>query len=89
MVPIINAPKAERKVRLIAMQLKKNPKSKKSTFVATITSLKEDNGSKKYLPQCTKNVPRGKIVVMLKNSLRRLPPRKEVDREGELEEINK
>ena len=86
---MVKALKKKRKVRLTGIQLKKNPKKEKSTFLAIITSLKEDNGAKKSLPSRMKNLPRRNNVVMPKKLLRRLPPRKEVDREGELEEINK
>ena len=61
----------------MAMQLKKNSKKEKSTFVATISSSKEDNGAKKSLPPCTKKVPRGNAVVMQEKPPRHLPPRKE------------
>ena len=71
------------------MQLKKNPKKEKSAFVSTIPSLKEDNDAKKSLPPCTKKIPRGNNVVMPKKSPRCLPPRKNVDREAELEEMTK
>ena len=63
--------------------------NEKSTFLATITSLKEDNRAKKSLPPCMKKLPRGNNVVMPKKPLRRLTPRKKVDREAELEEIKK
>ena len=89
MVPMVKAPKTEGMVRLTVMQLKQNPKKEKSTIVSTITSLKEDNGSKKFLPQCTKKALRGNNVVMRRKPSRCLSPMKEVDREGELEEINK
>ena len=89
MVPLGKTPKTEGQVRPTAMQLKKNPKKEKSTFLAIITSLKEDNGAKKSLSPGMKKLPRENNVVMPKKSPRRLPPRKEVDREGELEEINK
>ena len=71
----------------MAMQLKKNSKKEKSTFVATISSSKEDNGAKKSLPPCTKKVPRGNNVMMPKKTSRHLPPRKEVYREAKLEKI--
>ena len=48
-VPMIKAPKIERQVRLTTMQLKKNLKKEKSKFLATITSSKEDNDTKKSL----------------------------------------
>ncbi|TMW84639.1 hypothetical protein EJD97_024733 [Solanum chilense] len=89
MIPLGKAPKTEGQVRLTAMQLKENPKKEKSTVVTTITSSKEENGAKKSLPQCLKNVPRGNNVVMPKRPPRRLPPRKEVDCETELEEMKK
>ena len=89
MVPIIKAPKTEGQVRLTDMQLKKNPKKENSTFLATITSLKEDNSAKTSFPPGKKTLPRGNNVVMPKKSPRRLPPRKEVDHEAELEEIKK
>ena len=63
--------------------------NEKSTFLATITSLKEDNDAKKSLPLGMKKAPRGNNVVMPKKSPRCLPPRKNVDREAELEEIKK
>ena len=71
------------------IQLKENPKKEKSTFVTTITSSKKYYCAKKSLPLCTKKVPRGNNVVMPKKPSRHLPPRKEVDREAELEEIKK
>ncbi|TMW99855.1 hypothetical protein EJD97_001844 [Solanum chilense] len=89
MVPMVKEPKTEGQDRLTAMQLNKNPKKEKLTFVATITSLKEDNGSKKSLPLCAKNFPRRNNVVMPKNPLRIFPPRMEVDRESKLKEIKK
>ena len=89
MVPLGKTPKTEGQVRPTAMQLKKNPKKEKSTFVATITSFKEENCSKKFLPPCTKKVPRGNNVVMRRKPSRCLSPMKEVDREAEIEEITK
>ena len=71
------------------MQLKKNPKKEKSTFLATFTSSKVDNGAKKTLSPCTKKIPRGNNTVMPRKLSRLLPPRKEVDRESEIEEIKK
>lgn len=71
------------------MQLKKNPKKEKSTFLATITSLKEDNGAKKSLPPGMKKLSRENNIVMPKKPSRRLPPKKEVDHEAELKEIKK
>ena len=49
MVPMVKASKAERQVRLTIMQLKKNPKKEKSTFVDINTSSKKENGAKKSL----------------------------------------
>lgn len=89
MVPMVKAPKTKGQVRLTAMQLKKNLKKEKSTFVAAIASLKEDNAAKKVMPLCTKKVPKRNNVVMLKKQSRHSPPRKEVDREAEFEEIKK
>ena len=89
MVPLGKAPNTEVKVQLMTMQLQKNPKKGKSTFVATITCSKEKNGAKKSLPQCPKKVPRGNNIVRPKRPPRRLHPRKEVDREAELEEMTK
>ncbi|TMW97073.1 hypothetical protein EJD97_006265, partial [Solanum chilense] len=89
MVPMVKAPKIEGQVRLIDMQLKKNPKKEKSIFLATITSLKEANSAKKSLSPGMKKLPRENNVVMPKKPPRRLRPRKEVDHEAELEEIKK
>ncbi|TMW90581.1 hypothetical protein EJD97_015520 [Solanum chilense] len=81
-VPLGKEPKTKGQVLLMDMQLKKNPKKEKLTFVATIKSSKEENGGMKSLPQCRKKVPRGNNIMMPKRSSRRLPPRKEVDREA-------
>ncbi|TMX00018.1 hypothetical protein EJD97_001535 [Solanum chilense] len=89
MVSMVKGPKTDGQVRLTAMQLKKNPKKEKLTFLATITSLKEDNGAKKSLPPGMKKLPRENNVMMPKKPPRRLPPKKEVDHEAELEEIKK
>ena len=64
------------------MQLKKNPLKEKSTFIATIISSEEDNGSMNSLPQSMKNVLRRNNVVLPKNPPRRFTPRKEVDCEA-------
>ena len=58
MVPMVKALKKKRKVRLTGIQLKKNPKKEKSTFVDINTSSKEDNGAKKSLPPGMKKLPR-------------------------------
>ena len=63
MVPIGKAPNTKGQVRLTAIQLKNNPKKKKPTVVATITSLKKENGAKKSFPKCMKKVPKGNNVV--------------------------
>lgn len=89
MVPLGKAPKTEGQVRLTGVQLEESNKKKGTTFVATITSSKEENGAKKSLPQCMTKHPRGNNIVMPKKPPRRLPPRKEVDREAKIEEITK
>ena len=85
MVPLGKAPKTEGQVRLTAVQLEESNKKKGTTFVATITSSKEENGAKKSLPQCMKKLLRGSNVVMPKKPSRRLPPWKEVDCVAEFE----
>ena len=67
------------------MKLERKYKKKRMTFIATITSSKEENSAKKSLPQCMKKVPRGNNVVMPKKPSRCLPPKMEVDREVEIE----
>ncbi|TMW91091.1 hypothetical protein EJD97_014797 [Solanum chilense] len=83
------ARKTEGQVRLTAMQLEKSNKRKGTTYATTIASSREDNGAKKSLPLRTKKVPRENNVVMPKKPPRPLPPRKELDREAELEEMKK
>ena len=88
-VPMVKAPKIEGRVRLTAMHLKKNHNKKRLKFLATITSLKEDNGAKKSLSPGMKKLPRENNVVMPKKPPRHLPSRKEVDREAEIQDIKK
>lgn len=75
----------EERVRLIIMQLKKNPKNEKSTFLATIANLKENIGAKGYLPSCMKKVKEKNKVVMPKEPPRCLPPMMEVDHKNKLD----
>lgn len=70
---MVKTPKIEGQVLLTAMHLKENSMKEKSTFVATIRSSKEDNGSNKYLSSCTKKVQRGNNVVIPKKRTRKLP----------------
>lgn len=67
------------------MQLKKNSKKEKLTFVATIEILKEKNGAKGSLRQYTKKVEQKNKVVMPKEPPRCLPPMMEVDHKNKLD----
>ena len=80
MVPMVKASKAERQVRLTIMQLKKNPKKEKLTFLATITSSKEENAAKNTFHRTRRRFQDRDA----KKPPRCFPPRKEVDHESEL-----
>ncbi|XP_055814145.1 uncharacterized protein LOC129883530 [Solanum dulcamara] len=85
MVPLVKMPKKEGQAYLSAMQLVKGLKKGDPTFVATIASLDEGNGSKETLPLCIEKVLEENKDVMPKELPRHLPPRCEVDHKIELE----
>ena len=68
------------------MQLERSNKKKAATFATTIASLEEDNGAKRASAPCTR---KDNNTVMTRKALRCLSPRKEVDREAEIQDIKK
>ena len=75
MVSLVKVPKKEGHVHLSAMKIVKGLKKKEPTFLATIASSGEDNGTMKSLPRLIEKVLDENKDVMSGELPKTLPPR--------------
>jgi len=85
MVPLVNVRKKEEHAQLSVMRIVKDLKKGEPTFIATISSLGEDNGAKEALPPAIEKVLKENKDVMPDEMPKNLPPRCKVDHKIELE----
>ena len=85
MVPLVKLPKKEGHAHLSAMQIMKGLKKGELTFLATIASSREDNGTMESLPLIIEKVLEENKDVIPDELPKIVPPRREVDYKIELE----
>ena len=85
MVTVVKVPKKEGHTHLLSIQIVKVLKKGEPTFLGTIASFGEDNGTKKSLPLIIGKVLEENKDVMSDELSKTLPPRREVGHNIDLE----